>query len=122
MLKKVNLIGTTATGGAVTVKSGHVCGKLIAVQWVDGDLADGVDAVLTVANSVHPVTLLTLTDANSDAWYQPRVPMHDTVGAAVTFDGTNELYTEAVVDGALQLAITSGGDAKTGGTYVWLDV
>lgn len=121
MIKIIKLIGTTAAGGGVTVTGDSIVGKLISVQWVDGDLADGVDAVLSVVNSEHTQTLLTLTDANSDAWYYPRTPIHTNAGAAITYDGTRVVYDKYIVAGKLQLAITSGGDTKTGGAYVFVD-
>ena len=123
-IQKIKLYGTTATGGALTVTSDHdVLGKLVAVDWIDGTLSDGVDAVLTtIAQDDLPAkTLLTLTDANSDARYYPQTPAQDNAGADVTFDGTNEIYTEQIVNGKLSLAVTSGGDAKVGGCIVYVE-
>jgi hypothetical protein len=66
-------------------------------------------------------TLLTLTDANDDAWYYPQTPAQDNTGADVTSDGTNEIYTQQIVDGRLKLAVTSGGNEKTGGCIVYIE-
>jgi hypothetical protein len=122
MIKIIELLGTTATGGAVTIKSGATLSKLLKVQWVDGDLSDGVDAVLSVVNSDHTETILTLTDANADAMYSPRTPIHTPTGAAITYDGTRVAYDKFILAGQLQLAITAGGDAHTGGMYVFVEV
>jgi hypothetical protein len=62
-----------------------------------------------------------LTNANDDAWYMPREPVHDNATTAVTFDGTNEIYDRQVVDGILSLVISSGGNAKSGGCIVFID-
>ena len=125
MLRDVKLEGTTDDQGDATVTSTAVKGFLYAVQWLDGDLADGVDAVLTVTNAADggvAQTLLTLTDANSDAWYRPRYQAHDNTGTGATFDGTNEMYiVQAIVNGPLSLVISSGGDTKTGGAIVWVE-
>lgn len=121
MIRKIKLIGTTDGSGDATVYSGTIIGKVEAVQWVDGDLADGVDAVLSVANSEHTQTILTLTDANSDAWYYPRTPIHTNAGAQITYDGTRVVYDEFIVAGDLKLVISSGGDTKTGGAYVFVE-
>ena len=121
MIKKIDMTGTTAAGGTVTLTSGAVFGKLLAVQWVDGDLVDGVDAVLSVAGSAHLQTLLTLTDANSDAWYYPRTPVHTNAGADITYDGTRIVYDKFMLAGKLSLAIASGGSVKTGGAYVFIE-
>lgn len=121
MLKLVKLYGTTATGGGLTVTAETaVRGLLHAVEWIDGDLADGVDAVLSVVrdDNAPDYTLLTLTNANDDAVYYPRVLMHGTDGAALT--GTSGGDREKpIVNGKLKLAITNGGDAKTGGAIVY---
>jgi hypothetical protein len=115
-LKSVRLLGTTGTGGtaAVAAKS-SILGWLVAVQWIDGDLADGVDAVLSSVYTPSGVdqTLLTLTDANSDAWYYPRTLEHGATGSALA------TYTLPVIEGTLSLAISSGGDTKTGGCIVY---
>ncbi|HNT78806.1 MAG TPA: hypothetical protein PKH77_27695 [Anaerolineae bacterium] len=89
---------------------------LYAVEWIDGDFADGVDAVLSAETTPSGVarTLLTLTDANSDAWYFPRELEHGNNGAVLS------THTLPVVHGDLKLTITSGGNAKTGGCIVYL--
>jgi hypothetical protein len=115
-LKSVRLEGTTDGDGDVTVTAEYsILGWLVAVEWIDGDLADGVDAVLsaTVRPSAVDQTLLTLTDANSDAMYYPRTLEHDNTGAALT------TYTLAIIEGTLQLVISSGGATKTGGCIVY---
>jgi hypothetical protein len=116
-LKSTRLIVTTGTDGAGTVYGEKtLLGWLVAVQWIDGDLADGVDAVLSVDRAPSPApdrTLLTLTDANADAWYYPRALEHDVAGAALT------TYTLLIIEGRLKLVIADGGDTKTGGCIVY---
>lgn len=89
---------------------------LHAVEWIDGDLVDGVDAVLKCVSRAYgpDLTMLTLTNANADNVYFPRELEDDNVGAALT------TYTLPVVDGTLQLVIASGGDTKSGGARVIL--
>ena len=122
-LEHIKLYGTTDASGALTVQSTvNVLGELVAVEWIDGTLADGVDAVLSCVrdNDAADVTLLTLTDANSDAWYYPYTPAQDNAGTAVTFDGTNEIYVRQAVNGQLKLVVSSGGDTKVGGCIVYV--
>ncbi len=121
-LQAIPLMGTTNGSGAATITATiPTFGLLQSVEWVDGDLVDGVDAVLSVTDNQSGVdsTLLTLTNANSDAWYYPRQVAHDNAGAAVTFDGTNEIYVPAIIAGKLKLVIANGGDTKTGGVVVY---
>lgn len=87
-----------------------------AVEWIDGTFADGVDAVLSAEDTPSGVakTLLTLTNANADAWYHPRVLEQDNTGTNTTF------YCMPVLHGDLKLSVTSGGNATTGGCIVYL--
>lgn len=124
MLKAIKITATTdASGDATAYSEASYNGELYAVQWIDGDFADGVDAVLSVANTDAAVdlTLLTLTNANNDAMYYPRHQIHDAAGAGVTYDGTNEVYGKAPVVGKLKLVVSSGGNTKTGGVVVYLE-
>jgi hypothetical protein len=129
MFRKRKLYGTTdgtdGTAGALTVTDNVLLfGRLQAVHWIDGTFADGVDAVLSMVSddgAAADTTLLTLTDANDDAWYYPQTPAQDNTGVDVTSDGTNEIYTQQIVDGRLKLAVTSGGNEKTGGCIVYIE-
>ena len=116
-MQRINLQGTCSTGGAATLTSSKaIFGKLYAVRWIDGTLADGVDATLTVIRSDATVTLLTLTNANDDKMYYPLVLAQSNVGADLT-----AIYQEQIVDGYLQLAITAGGNAGVGGAIVYIE-
>lgn len=121
-IREAVLTGTTSTAGAATVNDTRATlGRLYAVEWIDGTLSDGVDAVLSAQNTGSGVshTLLTLTDANDDAWYYPRHATHDETGTGITYDGTREVHDLPLINGVLRLAITSGGSAKTGGCIVY---
>jgi len=125
MIKQVKLYGTTDASGDLAVTAGMPThGRLHAVEWIDGDLADGVDAVISVTSTDSGVdqTLLTLTNANDDAWYYPRYQVHDNAGAGVTYDGSNEIYNaQAVIAGYLKMVVSSGGNAKSGGCVIYYD-
>jgi len=118
-LREIRLIGTVPAGvTTVTVTAETpILGWLYAVEWKDDTLANGVDAVLSVINTPSGVdkTLLTLTDANDDAWYQPREDRHGNTGTAAS---ANDQYM--IVAGTLQLAITSAVAAQTGGAIVYV--
>ncbi len=124
MIRAIRLNGTTDAAGDLTVTAENKAwGILHAVEWEDGTFADGVDAVISFTSSHTGVsrTLLTLTDANVDAWYFPMEAAHDNAGAGVTYDGTNEIYVRPVVDGILKMVVSSGGDSKAGGCIVYLE-
>jgi hypothetical protein len=121
MIRTVKLHGTTdgtdGTAGAATILAPlSLTGLLHAVEWTDGDLANGVDAVLSLVrgDGAADVTLLTLTNADDDAIYYPRGEVND---GTATVD-----YPRMFVNGILKLAITSGGNGKSGGATVYIEV
>ena len=110
-LKEIRLAITTDGNGDATVTSPETTnGWLYAVQWDDGDLVDGVDAVLTLSGlgTGADVTVLTLTDTNVDKWFYPRILEHDETGADLT---TRTFYA---IDGSLKVVVSDGGDTKSG--------
>lgn len=120
-LRDVNLRGTTDENGDATINhDGLIKGRLYRVEWVDGDLADGVDGTITMQNTPSGVaqTVLTLTDANSDADYYPRVLVHDAAGAALTGTSGGDRVMP-LIWGVPRLVIASGGNAKTGGAILY---
>ena len=123
MLKWVKLYGTTAVGGALTVTAETaVRGLLHAVEWIDGAFVDGVDAVLSVVrdDNAPDYVLLTLTDANVDAVYYPRVIIHSEAGAALTGTSGGD-RAMPIINGRLKLVVADGGDAKAGGCIVYYE-
>lgn len=107
----------TDSGGDATVVYALPSGAhfFYGARWIDGTLADGVDATLTAINTVDGVnqTLLTLTNANDDANYYPRATEHDATGTAGS--GT----TFPIFTGDLQLVVSSGGNAASGKMVVY---
>jgi hypothetical protein len=91
---------------------------LYAVEWVDTDFDAGVDAVLSVTNTPSGIdkTLLTLTNADAEAWHYPWA-------LAVKNDGSTaatDFFVPQVVDGTLKLVVSAGGNVKTGKCLVYL--
>lgn len=112
-MNKAVLYGATDSSGDAVLTDRYIHGVIYAVQWIDGDLADGVGAVLSVTGPYGVITtILTLTNANDDAIYYPRVATHDNTGAAQT---TLEM---PICHGVPTLTISNGGDTKTGGCIV----
>ena len=109
---------TTDSSGDATVTVGlnNQPRLLYAVEWKLGTAVAGVDATFTTTNTDSAVdqTLLTLTNANANAWYYPRTLEEDEVGAALTTKGF------LVVNGDLKLVVAQGGATKTGAAIVYL--
>jgi len=109
---------TTDASGDATVNVGlnNQPRFLYAVEWKLGTAVAGVDATLSTTNTDSAVdqTLLTLTNANANAWYYPRTLEDDTAGVALT---TTDFF---VVNGDLKLVVAQGGATKTGAAIVYL--
>ena len=120
MIEEIILTGTSdATGDVTLTASQGVIGMLYAVEWVDGDLADNNTAVLSVTETPSGVDQVLLTlgagEGDADIWYYPRT-LADDLGAAALA----ATYTYPLINGTLELVIASGGNAKTGGAYVYV--
>ena len=119
MLESVKLYGTTDALGDLTVTEAlAVHGKLVAIQWIDGTFADGVDAVFSVTDEASGVdqTLLTLTNANDDAWYYPRTTADDLTGGAIATE-----FVQLIINGKLEMVVSAGGNVLTGGALVFYE-
>lgn len=110
-------VNTDGSGAGQSTSTKPLFGYLEAVQWVDGTLADGVDATLTVVSTASGIdqTLLTLTNANDDMMYYPRAIIHDSTGGTVATE-----YTKFLIDGYLRLSVVQGGSAKAGNAIVYV--
>jgi len=117
MIHQERLIVTTIADGSGSVDGPTIMGWLYAIQWIDGDLVDGIDAVLSCVHLDLTRALLTLSNANVDAVYYPREDSHTNLGGSLA-----DASQCALINGVLRLAITSGGAVKTGGCIVyWFD-
>src|SRR5512133_1944642 len=122
-MHSMRLYGTTdGDGNATAIGSRSVRGLLYAVQWIDGNLADGVDGVLSTVNSdAANANLLTLTNADNDALYYPRHVVHSEAGAALTGTSGGD-RAMPLLDGTPKLVISSGGATRAGGCVLyWVD-
>jgi hypothetical protein len=129
-MKTVTFNITTTAGGAYDSSSAAdantVTGQrsssgspylLYAVRWIDTDFDAGVDAVLSVTSAPggEDTTLLTLSNADAEAWYYTKILGSDNAGAALVAE-----YVFQVVDGTLKLVVSAGGATKTGKCLVYL--
>lgn len=119
-MNEIMLIGTTDASGNATIYAELTKpGRVYCVEWIDGTLDNGVDAVLSNVGPNFDTTILALTDANNDARYYPREQVCGNTGSGLTLDGTRLMVDMPLVSGRLKLAISSGGETKTGGCRVY---
>ena len=122
-LREIKLYGATDGSGNLTVDGERsFFGRLVKVEWIVGSFAAGVDSVISFQNTPSGVaqTVLTLTDANSNATYYPRTAVHGNTGTALTATAGGDTIPP-IVSGTPRLAVTSGGNAKSGGVILTIE-
>jgi hypothetical protein len=114
-MKRIKISVTTDTAGAATEYGDSVVGALYAVKWIDGDMADGVDATLTCEDDTLSIPLLVEANYNTDHMTYPRVAEAlNTNASALT------TYAMPLVYGMPKLVIANGGSVKTGGCVLYI--
>ena len=109
MIIKHSVTITTTSGGAATVYSGLIRGKLLAVEYDYGTLDAGTDLTITADTSGQ--ALLTVTNAGAaNSWWYPR---------AIPCIADTTAFTDAAVemplyDERIKCVVAQGGDTKTG--------
>lgn len=111
-------VTTTGSAGSATgtATSPRIVGEVLGIDVNYHASAPATTDLTITADAVSggqaARNLLVLTNVNSDGYYQPAVPLHDSAGAAVTYDGTNEIYKPPVVNSTITVSI-AGADALT---------
>lgn len=122
---RFDLITTSGSDGSATgtATSDHpIIGEVKAIH-VDYTNQPATTDV-TIATVHAPIlTILTLTDNNTDGWFPVRHALVDETGTAVTYDGTNEIYGCAYVDDYVKVSVAqadgAGGDETVQVTLVY---
>jgi len=66
--------------------------------------------IATAGNNGPSLTILTLTNANSNGWFHPRHKIDDESAADVTYDGTNEVYDKVCVADNIKITVSQAND------------
>ena len=66
--------------------------------------------IATAGNNGPALTLLTLTNANSDGWFHIRHKVDDESGADITYDGSNEVYEKVCVADNIKVTVSQAND------------
>jgi hypothetical protein len=111
-------VGTsTANASSTVVLHGRVQG--IYIKYNGSPPAGTTDVtVKTVGTSPAPPSynLLVVTDAATDAWFYPRVQVHDTAGSAIAAE-----YTPLLVHDLINVTIAQANDADSADIWILLD-
>ena len=111
----INTGDTTGGTGAATNNntSGHVVvGEICSIGVTyNGSPPASTDLVIATAGNNGPaLTLLTLTNANSDGWFHIRHKTDDESGADITYDGTNEVYEKVCVADNIKVTVSQANN------------
>ena len=99
---------STANNTSSHVVVGQICS--IGVTY-NGSPPASTDLVIATAGNNGPaLTILTLTNANSDGWFHPRHKIEDESAADVTYDGTNEVYDKVCVADNIKVTVSQAND------------
>jgi len=108
---------TTIADGSATVYTPVVNGRVLAIEYVKTDFADGVDFNITTEDSLQGVWLA--TNENVSTTKYPRTAVHGTTGTGLTYDGTRIIAEPIpITNDRLKIVISQGGNTKSGTVYV----
>ena len=120
-LKEIILTGTTDGSGDAVINAEYtIVGKVVAIAWQDGGLANGHTGVISSQGDPGSQTIMTVGtgEGDNDAVFYPRHVIHDEGAGALTgTSGGDREYP--FVSGKLRLVIAAGGATATGGCYVY---
>lgn len=115
--KRETVSVTTIANGSATSYSSVVNGRILSIQYVKDDFADGVDFTITCETTGR--TLWSQDNVNASAEVLPRAATHSTAGVAATYDGTRAVLEPVVVaNERVKIVIASGGATKSGTFYI----
>ena len=102
-------VGSAGSATANQTSSIIVKGKVLAIylEYLGSPPAGTTDATVATAgvSALPAATLLTITNSATNAVFYPRVAVHDTAGAGVTYDGTNEIYEPQYIHDKVKVTI-----------------
>jgi len=108
---------TTDADGDATGYTPVVNGRVLRVEYVKSDFADGVDVDVTLESS--GVVVWDEDNVNASKTICPREAVHGTDGAAASYaDGYPREEPIVVAAERVKIVVASGGDTKSGTFYV----
>ena len=90
-------------------------GEICSIGVTYGDSPPGTTdvTIATAGNNGPALTLLTLTNANSDGWFHLRHKTDDESGADITYDGSNEVYEKVCIADNIKVTIAQANSPDT---------
>lgn len=101
----------TNNGTSTHIVNGEICS--IGVTYGDSPPASTDVTIATTGDHGPALTILTLTNANTDGWFLVRHLLDDPAGADITYDGTEEVYGKAAVSDTIKVTIAQANANDT---------
>ncbi len=116
--------GLADSSGDAVATSGVVKGKILAIVLdYDASSNSNTDVVITAKVGTFAQTVLTITDANTDAIFYPRIGVEDTTGTALVYSANNDVVpTEFPVDGIITVTVDDQTENKAVTAYITMEV
>ena len=117
-MKRYKVTVTTASDGTATAYTPRLSGKIMQIEYVKTDYANGVD--FTITGEATGIGLWTESDVNASAVRAPRQPTHSQAGAAALYasGGVGVLAPIALANDRVKIVLGQGGSAKVGVFHV----
>lgn len=108
-------VGNAGVATANATSAARVGGRVAAIYIKGNDSPPNTtDITIATAGTHAPaITLLTITNYTADAWYFPRVAVHDTAGVALTLDGTHAATDLIPIDDLIKVTIAQANAADS---------
>lgn len=119
--RRFKITVTTNGAQAATVYSPYLSGRLISVQYVKTDYADG--STFTITSEATGETLWTEAAVNASTVRRPRAGVHSTAGVAALYAAAGEAVTDLIrlSRDRIKIVIAAGGVTKTGTFYALVE-
>ena len=105
--------GGSGSSGATAITNSEIVGSVLAVGVIyNGSAPASPDVTVATEAAVGSpsITLVGLTNANSDVWVYPAAALTTRAAAVVTYDGTNEIYVGQPIAGEVKLTVAQAND------------
>ena len=120
-MNKQTVSFTTSAGGAATEIGKVISGKLYAIEYQPGTTDTGATIVVTCVGIGSKPLLTKASAGTAVAWFYPRDLVHAVAdGAALTGTAGGDRALP-ILAGVLKVAVTSGGNAKSGKVIVYFE-
>ena len=105
-------VGGDGSATANNTSSHVITGQICSVGVTYGDSPPGTTdvTIATAGNNGPALTILTLTNANSDGWFHPRHVVDSNAGADITYDGTRVVHDKVCIADNIKITVSQAND------------